>query len=855
MEQIHTIADAHTKPILSLNFNPYRREIYTGGEDAIIRVWEGESGKLLNSLTEHTGWITSLLFCKELKVLFSASIDGLIIVWGPNGKPLQKIPTGSPIYCLAYNSRRQQLLAGYNKKVRLFQTIANEENHPVSDILERKSVSCSEHSDVVSCMISCEGRFYSAGYDRKIVIYDVPHHGDLKLKVSNTITNAHDAAISCMVFGKDADNNWLITGSFDRIVKLWSLDGNLLQRFDGFSDTITSICYVLPTQTLWIASNSSSPIVFDPRSGINVSDFVRTDDTEFKNVSFALKGLLYVPEMSQVVGVTNRRSIVIWKHNPAASVTVLPGHTDVVECLTFTTKEPLLIFSGGSDGVIRKWERLQLNTFMYSQEALILPKEEKLEEGHLMDSLSRNPDERRHKQAALYRRVNEKLNSWRRGLEEELRVGENQVELMSDDALRSYKRKQLKLKSLLDGEKTSQSAKDNAVVGKGKTSNRPGVLSLYYYEELDVLASGYEDSKIRIWGYNEEVVKDLPPDGDNDKDVNDSNGFSNDSVTNRVSGMVLKHTFNDHKDAVSGIACFLKDGNHWMLSTGWDRRICVFDMKNFRLHDIFRSNQKGSGKEELAADGIILDLEYCHERNEFGYASADKSAYIRKFSPRGDEMLLQAVLLGHEAEVTKIKWNKKYQQWVTGSEDRTIRIWASEGLPLIKIINNDGPVSGLSVDAINGCIITGSQDRCMRVFDPEKKDEVVQKNVGHTDEVRAIIHIPIRNQYVSAAWDNTVRVWNAYLKKGQKRVAGKTTSNFQAAPIVNSSDENEELSPDTDSLSGLKPSTKAVSGKDGAQVLSPLTEDASKQLEEELKGTLGDLESALVGDGKRKKIK
>jgi hypothetical protein len=83
-----------------------------------------------------------------------------------------------------------------------------------------------------------------------------------------------------MVYGKDADNSWLITGAIDRVVKLWSLDGNLIQRFDGFSDTITSLCYVLPTQTLWITANSQVPIVYDPRSGINVSDFVRTDDEQ-----------------------------------------------------------------------------------------------------------------------------------------------------------------------------------------------------------------------------------------------------------------------------------------------------------------------------------------------------------------------------------------------------------------------------------------------------------------------------------------------------------------------------------------------------------------------------------------------
>ncbi len=65
-------------------------------------------------------------------------------------------------------------------------------------------------------------------------MYDSPHHGDSKLRVIHSISNAHDAAIQCMVYGKDADNSWIITGGFDRVVKLWSLDGKCLQRFDGF---------------------------------------------------------------------------------------------------------------------------------------------------------------------------------------------------------------------------------------------------------------------------------------------------------------------------------------------------------------------------------------------------------------------------------------------------------------------------------------------------------------------------------------------------------------------------------------------------------------------------------------------
>jgi hypothetical protein len=67
-----------------------------------------------------------------------------------------------------------------------------------------------------------------------------------------------------------------------------------------------------------------------------------------------------------------------------------------------------------------------------------------------------------------------------------------------------------------------------------------------------------------VWGYNEEVVKYVQEENDKDKE-GDGNGISNDSVTNRVAGMTLKATFTDHKDAVSGVTCFFRENNHWMV--------------------------------------------------------------------------------------------------------------------------------------------------------------------------------------------------------------------------------------------------------------------------------------------------
>lgn len=47
----------------------------------------------------------------------------------------------------------------------------------------------------------------------------------------------HDGAICSVTF--DTENNWLVTGSYDGTVKLWSQEGRCLDVFDGLADTVT----------------------------------------------------------------------------------------------------------------------------------------------------------------------------------------------------------------------------------------------------------------------------------------------------------------------------------------------------------------------------------------------------------------------------------------------------------------------------------------------------------------------------------------------------------------------------------------------------------------------------------------
>ena len=62
----------------------------------------------------------------------------------------------------------------------------------------------------------------------------------------------------------------VVTGSFDKTVKVWSPDGSLVHTLKGFLSTVTGICYVPRNKTIWAAGGTSYAYLFDPKSGENV---------------------------------------------------------------------------------------------------------------------------------------------------------------------------------------------------------------------------------------------------------------------------------------------------------------------------------------------------------------------------------------------------------------------------------------------------------------------------------------------------------------------------------------------------------------------------------------------------------
>ena len=72
---------------------------------------------------------------------------------------------GEPVYALSYNERRYQIMAGMQNKVCVFTMLPAQEEKSNYEIMDPNWVSNDTHTDMVRCLVSCEGRFYSAGCD------------------------------------------------------------------------------------------------------------------------------------------------------------------------------------------------------------------------------------------------------------------------------------------------------------------------------------------------------------------------------------------------------------------------------------------------------------------------------------------------------------------------------------------------------------------------------------------------------------------------------------------------------------------------------------------------------------------
>jgi WD40 repeat protein len=118
------------------------------------------------------------------------------------------------------------------------------------------------------------------------------------------------------------------------------------------------------------------------------------------------------------------------------------------------------------------------------------------------------------------------------------------------------------------------------------------------------------------------------------------------------------------------------------------------------------------------------------------------------------------VFEGHTSLVTSVAFSQDGKRIVSGSSDKTIRVWDAETGEVVvgPLEGHTGFVYSVAISQDGKRIVSGSWDQTIRVWDAETGELVVGPLKGQTDAVYSVAFSQDGKRIVSGSSDKTIRV-------------------------------------------------------------------------------------------------
>ncbi|TIB33057.1 hypothetical protein E3P86_03046 [Wallemia ichthyophaga] len=217
----------HTDSVYTVAFDD--EKILSGSRDRSIRIWDMQTLRLLATYSDaHDGSVISLKFCKTFGV--SAGSDGVVHVWKlGSGRTLGRAKVARTLshhtagvldvdfnnHFIASCSKDSSICVYSRKSLTLLYQLDHAHSSPVNSLSITKS-------NVLA----------SAGGDKAINVWNLDE-GRLVRRIENT----HSRGIACI----DVDNEVIASGSSDNTIQLSLTDGTHLCNLVGHAGLVRSL--------------------------------------------------------------------------------------------------------------------------------------------------------------------------------------------------------------------------------------------------------------------------------------------------------------------------------------------------------------------------------------------------------------------------------------------------------------------------------------------------------------------------------------------------------------------------------------------------------------------------------------
>ena len=174
---------------------------------------------------------------------------------------------------------------------------------------------------------------------------------------------------------------------------------------------------------------------------------------------------------------------------------------------------------------------------------------------------------------------------------------------------------------------------------------------------------------------------------------------------------------------------------------------------------VWSADGSGDALELVAHEGLVARVAFSHDGKRVATASHDGTARLWN----ADGTLRSTLLAGHAAEVVDVAWSPDDRRVLTASNDGTARVWTVSGAgagSAVVLRGHASALSGAAFDTGGQRVVTSSYDGTARVWNADGSGAPLVLE-GHTAPLMSARFSPDGRWVVTASVDTTARVWKA----------------------------------------------------------------------------------------------
>lgn len=282
----------HDGEVRRITFSPDGEVIASASFDKTIKLWNSQSGALLQTLEGHEKGVFDIAFSPDGQKIVSASTDRTIKIWDRNGELLQTLEGHEGgIYDVAF-SNDGQLIA-------------------------------------------------SASLDNTVKLWKLEEDSYSFFKT----LEGHKKGVFGVAFSPD--NETIASASWDKTVKIWHKNGQHLKTFSGHKDVVYDVSFSHDGETI-ISASADETVKHWNQDGILKKSFQMPNN-------FRVYQSVFNPQNRDIIAVASEdKTVKIW-HRNGNLIATLFGHQNRVQGVAFSP-DGKKIASASEDNHIIVWD-------------------------------------------------------------------------------------------------------------------------------------------------------------------------------------------------------------------------------------------------------------------------------------------------------------------------------------------------------------------------------------------------------------------------------------------------------------------------------------------------------------------